>query len=601
MPTSVLIDNARDRPGHAALYEAPREIIRADTPGEVDGALAALETARQSGAHLAGYFSYELGYALEPRFAQMMPGGRRVPLLWFGAFDQPRALEGREVEDYLNASASGGYRLSEPELTMSAKSYGTRFARVKNYIAAGDIYQLNLTLKGRFRVEGDPVALYRDLRRKQPVSYGALLRTDDFTVISASPELFLRIEGDRVVTRPMKGTAARGLTLDQDSEIGRWLARDLKSRAENLMIVDLMRNDLGRVAQTGSVRVSDLFTIETYETLHQMTSGVEARLNPGMDIATLLANIFPPGSVTGAPKVRAMEIIRELETEPRGVYTGSLGAISPDGAAQFNVAIRTLTLFPGGEAEIGIGSGVVQDSRSREEYDECLLKMKFLTNPVRDFQLIETFAYDRRDGYVLLARHLDRLKGSAQYFRIPFTRGKALAALEKNAASLGDGRYRVRLLLFKDGRIEITNSALPASGETSEMVYVISEQTIDSGDAFLYHKTTERDLYDGEWARMNEKFGSDEVVFLNQRGEVAEGSRTNVFARIGSKLLTPPVASGLLPGTFRAEMLARGDAEEGVLTPECLARAETVYLGNSVRGLVPAREMQTPAERSAIS
>ncbi|HDO51358.1 MAG TPA: hypothetical protein ENH05_01310, partial [Rhizobiales bacterium] len=223
VPTSVLIDNAREGPGHAALYEAPRRIIRADTPGEVSGALAALEAARKSGAHLAGYFSYELGYALEPRFAQMMPGGRRVPLLWFGAFDQVRTLEGREVEDYLDASATGRYRLSEPELTMSAQSYGTRFARVKSYIAAGDIYQLNLTLKGRFRVEGDPVALYRDLRRKQPVSYAALLRCDDFTVISASPELFLRIEGERVVTRPMKGTAARGLTLQQDNEIGQWL------------------------------------------------------------------------------------------------------------------------------------------------------------------------------------------------------------------------------------------------------------------------------------------------------------------------------------------------------------------------------------------
>ncbi len=601
MPASVLIDNARDRPGRAALYESPREVIRADAPGEVAGALAALEEARKSGAYLAGYFSYEMGYALAPRFAQMMPGGRRVPLLWFGVFGPPRVLEGDAIEAYLNASATGPYRLSDPALTMSARSYATHFERVKEYISAGDIYQLNLTLKGRFSVEGDPVALYRDLRRKQPVSYGALLRCDEFTVISASPELFLRVEGGHAVTRPMKGTAARGLTLDQDNEIGQWLAGDLKSRAENLMIVDLMRNDLGRVARTGSVRVSDLFTIETYETLHQMTSGVEARLIPDMDIATLLANIFPPGSITGAPKVRAMEIIRELESEPRGVYTGALGTISPDGDAQFNVAIRTLTLFPGGEAEIGIGSGVVQDSQVEDEYDECLLKMTFLTTPVRDFQLIETLAHECREGYVLLARHLDRLKASARYFRFPFTRKKALAALEENAASLGGGRHRVRLLLFRDGKIEITNTALPAGGEMTGMVYVISEQVIDSTDAFLYHKTTERDLYDGEWARMNEKFGTDEVVFLNQRGEVAEGSRTNIFARIGSKLYTPPVSSGLLPGTFRAEMLARGEAEERVLTPECLARAESVYLGNSVRGLVPARALETPAVRSAMS
>jgi len=598
---SVLIDNAREGRGRAWLYETPDEIISADTPGEVSGALAAMDAARASGAHLAGYFSYEMGYALEPRFAEMMPGGRRVPLLWFGVFGPPRTLEGGAIEDYLKASANSGYRLSDPELTMSAKDYGSRFEKVKNYITTGDIYQINLTLKARFRVTGDPAALYRDLRRKQPVSYGALLRTQDFTVISVSPELFLDIVDERIVTRPMKGTAGRGLTSDQDREIGQWLTQDPKSRAENLMIVDLMRNDLARVACTGSVRVSDLFSVETYETLHQMTSGVEARLNPGTDIAELIESIFPPGSVTGAPKVRAMEIIRELESEPRGVYTGALGVISGDGKARFNVAIRTLTLFRDGDAEIGIGSGVVHDSRLQDEYDECLLKMRFLTDEVRDFQLIETLAYDPAEGYVLLARHLDRLQSSAHYFRFGFTRDAALAALDKNAAALDEGRHRVRLLLFKDGRIEITNTALPAGSEIAQMIYVISKHRVATANPFLYHKTTMRDLYDGEWAAMHERFGAHEVVFLNERGEVAEGSRTNIFARVGGKLLTPPLTSGLLPGTLRADLLARGDAEEGVLTPQDLARAETVYLGNSVRGLTPAREVKIPAARRAVS
>ena len=599
--TSVLLDNAREGRGHASLYESPRKIIRADAPREVSGALDEMEAARARGAHLAGFFSYELGYALEPRFAKMMPEGRRVPLLWFGVFDQVQSLEGGEIEDYLNASPNGGYRLSEPELTMSASDYGARFDKVKNYITAGDIYQINLTLKARFKLTGDPAALYRDLRRKQPVSYGALLRTEDFTVISASPELFLDIAENRIVTRPMKGTAGRGLTSEQDIERGQWLTTDEKSRAENLMIVDLMRNDLARVARTGSVRVSDLFTIETYETLHQMTSGVEARLNPGTDIAKLIESIFPPGSVTGAPKVRAMEIIRELESEPRGVYTGALGVFSPGGEARFNVAIRTLTLFADGAAEIGIGSGVVHDSRMQDEYDECLLKMRFLTDPVREFQLIETLAYDPAEGYVLLARHLDRLEASSRYFRFAFTRDTAIEALEKNADALREGRHRVRLLLFKDGRIEIANTVLPASSEMSKMVYVISKHRVESADPFLYHKTTMRKLFDGEWAAMHERFGTDEVVFLNERGEVTEGSRTNIFARIGGKLLTPPLTSGLLPGTLRADMLARGDAEEGVLARQDLARAEAVYLGNSVRGLVRARALETPAVRRAVS
>ena len=599
--TRILIDNARERPGRATLYEGARDVIRADGMEDIEDALTAMETALASGAHLAGFFSYELGYALETRFEQLMPQGRKVPLLWFGVFDEGRELAGPEIEDFLDASIRGGYQLSDPELTMNAAGYGKRFEKVKDYIAAGDIYQLNLTLKGRSAFSGDAVALYRDLRRKQPVSYAALIETDDFTVVSASPELFLALDQGRIVTRPMKGTAARGLTLDQDQETQRWLAADLKSRAENLMIVDLMRNDLGRVAKTGSVQVSDLFTVETYETLHQMTSGVEARLKDGTGIAGLLSSLFPPGSITGAPKVRAMEIISELESEPRGVYTGAIGMISPDGNASFNVAIRTVTIFPQGEAEVGIGSGLVHDSNAGAEYDECLLKMRFLTDPVRSFSLIETMLHSPVEGYVLLERHVERLEASARYFLFAFDLTGTLEALKDHASRLGEEAYRVRLLLHRDGSITITDTLLPRGSEMTAMAYAVSDHTIHSGNVFLYHKTTQRELFESEWALCHEQLGADEVIFLNERGEVTEGSRTNIFARMRGKLLTPPLTSGLLPGTLRADMLASGKAEEAVLTLDDLARAEAVYLGNSVRGLLPARACEIPAARSAVS
>ena len=598
--TSVLIDDARSRPGRARLYEAPRRIIRADEPGDVPAALAAMTAALADGAHLAGFLSYELGYALEPRFQDLMPATRHVPLLWFGVFDHVRVLQGDEVEEMLVERGTGSYDISRPQLTVDAAAYARQFEKVKDYISAGDIYQLNLTLKGRFAFNGDPVALYRDLRHKQPVGHAALVRSPEFTVISASPELFLSVDGPNATTRPMKGTAARGLTLDEDREVARWLAADEKSRAENLMIVDLMRNDLGRIAEVGSVRVSDLFTVETYETLHQMTSGVEARLRPHADVGVLLESIFPPGSVTGAPKVRAVEIIRELESEPRGVYTGAVGSISPDGAVHFNVAIRTLTLFGDGRGEVGIGSGVVHDSQAQAEYDECVLKMRFLTDPVRDFQLIETMLYDPSEGYVLLDRHLERLAESATYFRYPCATEDIRAALESHARTLDKRSYRVRLLLFRDGHTEITDTLLPGAPVT-EMTYVISEHTTHSEDVFLFHKTTERALYDGEWATKHDAFGTDEVVFLNERGEVTEGSRTNIFALVDGVLLTPPLSCGVLPGTFRADLLAQGNAREAIITLDDLGRADAVYLGNSVRGLLPARELQVSAAKTAVS
>ncbi|MEQ1713607.1 MAG: chorismate-binding protein, partial [Hyphomicrobium sp.] len=403
-----------------------------------------------------------------------------------------------------------------------------------------------------------------------------------------SPELFFE-QRDRVIeTRPMKGTSSRAGTPEADAEARRVLATDIKQRAENLMIVDLMRNDLGRISDIGSVEVTDLFTIETFRTLHQMTSGVRARLDATIGLRGLVEAIFPPGSVIGAPKIRAMELIAEYETEPRGVYCGAIGHISPRGDALFNVAIRTPVVFRDGTGEMGIGSGVVYDSEGSKEYDECLLKMKFLTDPPKPFELIETMLHEPGKGIWLRDRHMQRLAASANYFRFAFDRTAILSALNDALAGRGTERLRVRLLLDEKGAAKITLSPQPPQPADALMRVIVSPSRLSSADPFLYHKTTRRDLYDREWQHYSETRSADEVIYLNERDELAEGSRTSIFVERCGTLLTPPLSAGLLPGTLRADLLASGRAVEARLTLDDLAGADAFWLGNSVRGLVRA-------------
>jgi para-aminobenzoate synthetase / 4-amino-4-deoxychorismate lyase len=343
------------------------------------------------------------------------------------------------------------------------------------------------------------------------------------------------------------------------------------------------------------VQVSDLFTVETFKTLHQMTSGVHATLVEGTGLPALLEAIFPPGSVTGAPKIRAMELISELEDTPRGVYCGAIGRISPDQHALFNVAIRTPVFFPDGSGEMGIGSGVVADSDGGREYAECLLKMKFLTDKIRKFQLIETLLFDPTLGpngnYWLLNRHLDRLATSARYFSFRYDEPAVRAALQARVATTRHQRQRVRVLLSEDGSTTITTTDLAAPVPNAVMRYVISPSRLSSTDLFLFHKTTERHLYDREWQHYADTMKADEVLYLNEQGELCEGSRTTIFIERNGMLLTPPLASGLLPGVLRTELLETGSAKEAPLTLQDLNTAMRVFLGNSVRGLVAARPL----------
>jgi para-aminobenzoate synthetase component I len=366
----VLFEDGRAA-GRVQLFEAPEALIVAREPGEVKDAFARMEAASNRGLYLAGYASYELGYALEPKFATQQTPRSRTPLLLFGAFRAPQMRTLPPAE-----SAAPQVALTP---AWSESDYTERFRQCRDYIFAGDVYQINLTFPLYGRHEGDPLSLYRGLRKRQPVAYGGVVALGEETVVSLSPEVFFEAHGRDIRARPMKGTAQRGALPPEDMARAKYLVEDEKSRAENLMIVDLLRNDLSRLAEIGSVKVTDLFTIQTYPTLHQMTSGIEARLRADVTLADVFTGLFPCGSVTGAPKIRAMEIIRDLECTARGVYCGSLGLIAPNGDIRFNVAIRTLTLFPDGELVCNVGSAVVADSRAREEYEECLIKARFLT------------------------------------------------------------------------------------------------------------------------------------------------------------------------------------------------------------------------------
>ncbi|MDJ0447516.1 aminodeoxychorismate synthase component I [Methylocystis sp. JR02] len=365
----VVFEDGRD--GRTLLFSEPEEIIVAREPREAKDAFARMEAATKRGLYLAGYASYELGYALEPKFWTQTTPRSRTPLLLFGAFRAPQPWTLPPAE------AAAPYVPLTP--AWSQAEYAERFQACRDYIFAGDVYQINLTFPLYGRYEGDPLALYRGLRKRQPVAYGGVVALGEETVVSLSPEVFFEAQGRAIRARPMKGTAQRGVMPTEDMARAQYLVEDEKSRAENLMIVDLLRNDLSRLAEVGSVKVTDLFTVQTYPTLHQMTSGIEARLRDDVTLADLFTGLFPCGSVTGAPKIRAMEIIRDLECAPRGVYCGSLGLIAPDGDIRFNVAIRTLTLFPDHELVCNVGSAVVADSRAREEYEECLIKARFLT------------------------------------------------------------------------------------------------------------------------------------------------------------------------------------------------------------------------------
>jgi len=586
-PPFVLIDDARvpaTANGGAQLFTNPSQILTCERPEDVPAVLKQIDQALADGHHVAGYLAYELGYALEPKLTALMPAPQMGPLIWMGVFDAPHMLK----DDMFEVWAREPHSVGDMRAPLRQDEYIAQVEKIRAHIRAGDVYQINHTFKQRFDFSGSPLALYAHLRQKQRAQYGALIATGEQHILSLSPELFVARNGANAQTRPMKGTAARAAKPDDDETRKHWLCHDEKSKAENLMIVDLLRNDLSRVAELGSVQVTDLFTVETYPTLHQMTSGIEAKLRPDITFSDTIRALFPCGSVTGAPKFKAMEIIRGLEAEPRGVYTGAIGYAAPKDIMRFNVAIRTIELSKT-QGQMGIGSGIVFDSNPNQEWQECHLKARFLTAAHHPFSLLETLLWEPDNGFTLLERHLARLESSARYFCYPYDETNVKGALSRAIPKACETAQRVRLLLNADGEIQIEAIAFTPPSTTAKMRFTLARQPIDRSSPFVYHKTTDRAFYDDERIRQQQENGCDEVVFINDIGELTEGSITNLFIKRGDILLTPPVSCGLLAGTLRQDLIDTGRAIEAVLTPADLENNEAIYLGNSLRGLILAQ------------
>lgn len=593
-PHAVLLETSRfdEQNRHSYLFLDPVEVFSANTPEELYSLFRWMETMRERGLHLAGYFGYECGYHLDYRGDPISPPAPEAdppPMAWFGAYLAP-CLFDHKTGSFLGAEPPPASSAHLPEifaaealLDIPEEDYRQKILRIKQYIEAGDTYQVNFTDSITVPSPQNAAAAFTVLSAAQPVAYSALLHIGNRHILSLSPELFFRIHGGRMTTRPMKGTMPRGLDLFEDEQQAARLAADEKNRAEHLMIVDLLRNDLGRICRMGSVQTDPLFTVERYRTLLQMTSTISGELRDHLTLREIFQAIFPSGSITGAPKIRTMQIIRELERYPRGVYTGSIGHIAPSGDAVFNVAIRTLVVSHG-VARMGVGGGIVADSDPLSEYRECQLKCSFLTQKIPEFQLIETMLCE--DGNIpFLALHFERLASSAAYFDFPFDREALQSQLIQFMSSLPSGkRHRIRLLLDASGKASLTSRPMEQTS-FSPLTVRISRHRVLSDNVFLRHKTTQRELYNHEYENAQQR-GMDEVLFLNQRNELTEGAISTLFLLLDGRLVTPPLSSGVLPGVLRRHILStQSNSEERPLFPEDLHRAEAVFLGNSVRGL----------------
>lgn len=557
-------------------FGVPREILCATRLAEVRGVLRLAEARARDGAWVAGSISYEAAPAFDA--ALRVRTGGMFPLAWFGVFDAPLADE-TEAPTGL-APAPGSWVPS-----VSRELFEADIAAIRQAIFAGEVYQVNHTLRLRSPYAGSDLSLFQRLRASQPNSYAAYLNLGRWRVLSVSPELFFRRDGRTLTTKPMKGTVRRGRWAEEDRQLAEWLAASEKNRAENLMIVDLLRNDLSRLATPHSVCVPALFSIERYPSVMQMTSTITAEVRSEVMLDDIFAALFPCGSVTGAPKVRAMEIIAGLETESRGLYCGAIGLLRPGGDAMFNVAIRSVVLDTAeATATCGIGSGIVWESSAADEYVEALLKSRFLSDAADDFQLIETL---RLEGgrYVRLDRHLARLEASARHFCRPFDAALCRRRLDIAAASAACQPARVRISLDRRGRIDIDMGPLPVPVDP-DAEFAIAATPVARDSIWLYHKTTQRQVYERAAAAHPHAF---DVLLWNEQGELTEFTRGNLVLEIDGCKLTPPIDCGLLAGCLRSDMLDNGEIKEAVLTLDDLARGQRVWFINSLRGSIELR------------
>ncbi|MBP7202068.1 MAG: aminodeoxychorismate synthase component I [Propionivibrio sp.] len=569
--------------GAAWLLTNFRCAIGASDP---DAVFAAVDVATNGGEWAILAADYELGACFD---RAMVQPGASSPRLRGWVFGCAERLDADALECFFAdrlAEMPAHDRIcgvADAVLTLDAASHAAKVDQIRRWISEGDCYQVNLTFPVDFTAYGHPLALYARLRARQPVRYGAFVLTPEATILSFSPELFFERHGCRVVTRPMKGTAQRGATPEADARNRAALLASSKERAENVMIVDLLRNDLGRLAAPGGVNVEALCAIEAYPTLWQMVSTISADL-PDAPLRDIFRALFPCGSITGAPKIRAMARIAEMESGPRGLYTGALGWVAPGGDCRFNVAIRTLEIHAAGHARLGIGSGIVIDADPAREYAECLLKASFVTGFDPGFELIETLRLVE-GVYPLMVLHLQRIESSALALGFACDLSAISERLATVARECRDGAHRVRLTLAHDGRLSGQHAKMPADEQQWQIV--VADEALDGDDYLLRHKTTARSRYDAALARLAAMPAVFDAIFCNTRGEVCEGARSNVYVERDGVLLTPPVSSGLLPGVMRRHLLESGRAVERVLYREDLLTAPAIYLSNALRGLFP--------------
>lgn len=548
-------------------FSDPHKVIIAHTIEEVLPSFQMIQDAIDDGYYAAGFLSYESASAFDP--AYRVKEEHSMPLLWFGIFSEPQSM---------SLSSTGAYSLTKWKSSVSMEEYSESIMSIKQSIENGDTYQTNYTIRLNSQFHGDDIALFQKLKKAQASNYCAYINTGEHSILSASPELFFRLEGDQVTARPMKGTIERGKSFAEDEANASWLYQSEKNRAENVMIVDLLRNDLGILAKPGTVHVPKLFEIEQYPTVHQMTSTIAAKISENIQLVDIFKALFPCGSITGAPKISTIEIISNLEKSPREVYCGAIGYITPNQEAIFNVPIRTVVVDQKtGKATYGVGGGITWDSTAEGEYHEVLAKASLLEEDRPDFQLLESLLL--QDGeYFLLEEHLTRLKNSAKYFGISIDVENVQITLHDLAKKNSLGASKIRLLSDKNG--ELTIESQPITQLKTPLMVTLADEPLDKNNPFLYHKTTNRIIYSHFQKKYSHVF---DVLLWNEDGELTEFTNGNIVLEIDGTLWTPPINSGLLAGTYRERLIKEETIHEKVLTITDLRKSKKVWFINSVR------------------
>lgn len=561
------------------LFLKPKEIVTIKSVRNLDEKLNRIDDLIADG--LVGYslMNYEAGYLFEKRLNKFLPKHENLIQFFFYEKKNVQLIKttGIDFEEFEK------YKIKNYKLNTSKSKFQKSIKKIKSYIEEGDTYQVNFTVKGKFDFEGSYTGLFSNLVFNQSAQYVAAVNNNGKIIVSLSPEMFFEVSERKIYSKPMKGTARRGIDHLSDESIKYELERSEKNRAENVMIVDLIRNDLGRISEYGSVKVKNIFDVEKYESVYQMVSTVESKLKKNVRLSDILKNIYPCGSITGAPKIRTMEIINELEKEKRGIYTGSIGLIRKN-KITFNVPIRTLTIDKKScKGEIGLGSGIVWDSIAEEEFEETKLKGKFLTEPNEPFEIFETMKIE--DGKIfLLDEHLDRMKQAADYFLFCFERQKTKSYIKKVISRIDKNDYRFRISLEKNGNLTHTFSEMFQS--FNEAKVIVSKNKIYTKNRFQYFKTTNRSLYNQEYNKYTSK-GFFDVIYFNEKGELTEGAITNIFIYKNNVISTPPINAGILPGVYRKHLLKNDSGiRERRLYLEDLLEADKIVLTNSVRGEV---------------